>query len=262
MESTTRPDGARMIAGIPVTEDQWWEKCPIFRALNTNKKSVTVDFQTERGLELLKKLIATSDVIVENYTPRVLDQIGLDYDAGPGAAPRHRHGAHAGFRPDRPDAGQPGVRLRHRGRGRPHLADRVPRRQPGRAVLARRPERRPARAQRPAARAGAPAPHRGGRPGGSGHGGGGHQHRRRAADRVLRVRRPAAAGRQPGAAGGAAEPVPVGRHRRVRPRGRVGRRRGRHRRAVGRAGRRPRPPGLGRPTRNCPPRRAAGPGTT
>ncbi|TVZ06645.1 CoA transferase [Trebonia kvetii] len=80
VESTTRPDGARMIAGIPVTEDQWWEKCPIFRALNTNKKSVTVDFQTERGLELLKRLIASSDVIVENYTPRVLDQIGLDYD--------------------------------------------------------------------------------------------------------------------------------------------------------------------------------------
>ena len=80
VESTGRPDGARMIAGIAVTEDQWWEKCPIFRALNTNKKSVTVDFQTERGLELLKKLIAVSDVIVENYTPRVLDQIGLDYD--------------------------------------------------------------------------------------------------------------------------------------------------------------------------------------
>jgi crotonobetainyl-CoA:carnitine CoA-transferase CaiB-like acyl-CoA transferase len=80
VESTTRPDGARMIAGIPVTEDQWWEKCPIFRALNTNKKSVTVDFQAERGRELLRKLITTSDVIVENYTPRVLDQIGLDYD--------------------------------------------------------------------------------------------------------------------------------------------------------------------------------------
>jgi crotonobetainyl-CoA:carnitine CoA-transferase CaiB-like acyl-CoA transferase len=80
VESTTRPDGARMIAGIPVTEDQWWEKCPIFRALNTNKKSVTVDVQTERGRELLRKLITASDVIVENYTPRVLDQIGLDYN--------------------------------------------------------------------------------------------------------------------------------------------------------------------------------------
>lgn len=80
VESTTRPDGARMIAGIPVTKDQWWELCPIFRSLNTNKKSITVDFQTERGRELLRKLIAASDVIVENYTPRVLDQIGLDYE--------------------------------------------------------------------------------------------------------------------------------------------------------------------------------------
>ncbi len=80
LESTTRPDGARMIAGIAVTEDQWWEKCPIFRSLNTNKKSVTVDFQTERGLALLERLITSSDVIVESYTPRVLDQIGLDYD--------------------------------------------------------------------------------------------------------------------------------------------------------------------------------------
>jgi crotonobetainyl-CoA:carnitine CoA-transferase CaiB-like acyl-CoA transferase len=80
VESTIRPDGARMIAGIAVTEDQWWEKCPVFRALNTNKKGVTVNFQTERGLDLLRKLIAASDVIVENYTPRVLDQVGLDYE--------------------------------------------------------------------------------------------------------------------------------------------------------------------------------------
>src|SRR5262249_10116648 len=47
----------------------------------TNKKSVTLNFQTERGRELLRQLIATCDVLVENYTPRVLDQIGLDYPA-------------------------------------------------------------------------------------------------------------------------------------------------------------------------------------
>ncbi len=79
VESVTRPDGARLIAGIPVTEDQWWEKCPIFAALNTNKKGITIDFQSERGRGVLRRLIATCDVLVENYTPRVLDQIGLDY---------------------------------------------------------------------------------------------------------------------------------------------------------------------------------------
>ena len=81
LESTSRPDGTRMIAGVPMTDELWWEKSPIFSGLNTNKKSITLNFQTERGQELLRELIKTCDVLVENYTPRVLDQIGLDYDA-------------------------------------------------------------------------------------------------------------------------------------------------------------------------------------
>ncbi|MDV3127861.1 CoA transferase [Mycobacterium sp. 21AC1] len=81
LESTARPDGTRLIAGIPATEDQWWERSPIFSALNTNKKSLTLDFQTEAGRDLLRRLIATSDIVVENFTPRVIDQIGLDFDS-------------------------------------------------------------------------------------------------------------------------------------------------------------------------------------
>ncbi|BBZ41570.1 CaiB/BaiF CoA transferase family protein [Mycobacterium conspicuum] len=81
VESTRRPDGTRLIAGVPITENQWWEKSPIFMALNTNKKGLTLDLQSSRGRELLRKLITTSDVIVENFTPRVLDQIGLDFAA-------------------------------------------------------------------------------------------------------------------------------------------------------------------------------------
>ncbi|WP_280259920.1 CaiB/BaiF CoA-transferase family protein [Nocardia abscessus] len=81
VESAGRPDGTRLIAGVPLTEQQWWEKSPIFSGLNTNKKSLTLDFRSERGQDLLKRLAATCDVIVENYTPRVLEQIGLDYPA-------------------------------------------------------------------------------------------------------------------------------------------------------------------------------------
>lgn len=81
LESTSRPDGTRLIAGVPATEDQWWEKSPIFSALNGNKKSLTLDFQKERGREILSRLITTCDVIVENYTPRVMDHIGLDFAA-------------------------------------------------------------------------------------------------------------------------------------------------------------------------------------
>jgi len=81
VESARRPDGTRLIAGIPVTEEQWWEKSPIFAALNTNKKGLTLDLRSPRGREVLRRLIATCDVIVENFTPRVLDQIGLDFAA-------------------------------------------------------------------------------------------------------------------------------------------------------------------------------------
>ncbi|WP_006244922.1 CaiB/BaiF CoA-transferase family protein [Mycolicibacterium tusciae] len=81
VESTRRPDGTRLIAGIPISEDQWWEKSPIFSGLNTNKKGLTLDLQSAAGRDLLNRLIATCDVIVENFTPRVVDQIGLDFAA-------------------------------------------------------------------------------------------------------------------------------------------------------------------------------------
>ncbi|QZH60178.1 CoA transferase [Mycolicibacterium farcinogenes] len=81
LESTPRPDGTRLIAGIAASVEQWWERSPIFSALNTNKKSLTLDFQTEQGRDLLRRLIATCDVVVENFTPRVIEQIGLDFDS-------------------------------------------------------------------------------------------------------------------------------------------------------------------------------------
>ncbi len=81
VESARRPDGTRLIAGIPSTEKQWWDKSPIFAALNTNKRDLALDLQRPKGREVLLRLIATCDVIVENFTPRVLDQIGLDFAA-------------------------------------------------------------------------------------------------------------------------------------------------------------------------------------
>jgi crotonobetainyl-CoA:carnitine CoA-transferase CaiB-like acyl-CoA transferase len=78
VESTTRPDGTRMLAGLSFKEPNWWEQSGIFSGLNTNKKSVTLDLQTARGRALLQQLIDSADVVVENFTPRVMDQLGLD----------------------------------------------------------------------------------------------------------------------------------------------------------------------------------------
>lgn len=79
LEAPARPDGTRLIAGISASVEQWWERSPIFSALNTNKRGLTLDFQTEEGRKLLRQLITTCDVVVENFTPRVVDQLGLDF---------------------------------------------------------------------------------------------------------------------------------------------------------------------------------------
>jgi crotonobetainyl-CoA:carnitine CoA-transferase CaiB-like acyl-CoA transferase len=81
LEAPARPDGARLIGGVPQTQPQYWEQGPIFAALNTGKKSMTLDLSDPRGVDLVRKLVATCDVVIENYTPRVLDQLGLDYES-------------------------------------------------------------------------------------------------------------------------------------------------------------------------------------
>lgn len=81
VESTRHPDGTRLIAGIPASEELWWERSPIFSGLNTDKRGITLNLQSPAGRGVLDKLIATADVVVESFTPRVLESMGLNYDA-------------------------------------------------------------------------------------------------------------------------------------------------------------------------------------
>ncbi|WP_343583205.1 CaiB/BaiF CoA-transferase family protein [Herbaspirillum sp.] len=48
---------------------------------NRNKKSVAVDLKSESGLALVKKLIASADVVTENFRPGAMEKIGLDYES-------------------------------------------------------------------------------------------------------------------------------------------------------------------------------------
>lgn len=78
VESTKRPDGTRLLAGLRFSEPGWWERSGIFAGLNSGKSGITVDLASEHGRDLLRRLIATCDVVVENNTPRVLEQLGFD----------------------------------------------------------------------------------------------------------------------------------------------------------------------------------------
>lgn len=52
-----------------------------FLALNRNKRSIVLDFKAEEGAEALKRLVAKSDVLIENYRGGAMDRLGLGYEA-------------------------------------------------------------------------------------------------------------------------------------------------------------------------------------
>ena len=64
----------------PPSVDEWWEWGPTFHSANAGKRSITLDLTRDDGRALLRRLIEQSDVLVENYSPRVMEQFGLTWD--------------------------------------------------------------------------------------------------------------------------------------------------------------------------------------
>ena len=137
LESASRPDGARLVGGVPQTEDRYWERGPIFAALNTNKKSVTIDLGDQRGIDLVRRLVATCDVVVENYTPRRAGPARSELRDAAQRTARSHHGADARVRVGRTLARPVRLRLRDRGRRWSDLADGPYGHPPVRALLRR-----------------------------------------------------------------------------------------------------------------------------
>jgi crotonobetainyl-CoA:carnitine CoA-transferase CaiB-like acyl-CoA transferase len=69
---------------------------PLF---NRNKKSLVLDVQTPDGKEAVLKLIATADVVSENFKPETMKKLGLDYQSLKTLNPRLIHVSHKGFLP-------------------------------------------------------------------------------------------------------------------------------------------------------------------
>ena len=57
----------------------WWEQGGTFQTLNRGKRSLTLDLRSEEAQTILKELVSVSDIVLENFTPRVMARFGLDY---------------------------------------------------------------------------------------------------------------------------------------------------------------------------------------
>jgi crotonobetainyl-CoA:carnitine CoA-transferase CaiB-like acyl-CoA transferase len=88
VEAPARMDGARMVGAAFLPRPQFWELSNFFLTVNVNKRDLALDLTSERGRELFLELVAQSDVVVENATPRVMDKLKLGWDVIHAANPR------------------------------------------------------------------------------------------------------------------------------------------------------------------------------
>ena len=70
-----------------------------FPMFNRNKKSIAVDMKTPAGMELVKKLVSTADVVSENFKPGTMAKLGLDYETLKKMNPKLIYVSHKGFLP-------------------------------------------------------------------------------------------------------------------------------------------------------------------
>ena len=165
VEGPGRMDGMRMVGLTFSGKEEWWERSPFFMTINVNKRDLVLDITSPRGREVVLDLIKQVDVVVENFTPRVLDKLDLAWDAVHAANPHAIQVRMPAFGLDGPWRERPGFAQNIEQATEPGLGD-GPRRRPA-AHPARpvRSERRAARGHRPACRARHPRPHGRGEPG-------------------------------------------------------------------------------------------------
>jgi crotonobetainyl-CoA:carnitine CoA-transferase CaiB-like acyl-CoA transferase len=71
----TGDPGRRLRPGHP-DDDPWY-----FHQFNANKKSITLNLKSPRGLEIVKEMLKKADITVENMAPGTIERLGLGYDA-------------------------------------------------------------------------------------------------------------------------------------------------------------------------------------
>ncbi len=89
VEPFTRMDSWRgdfrvpMAAGLQDTPTALhpWNCNPLFNSVNLGKRSVTLDLSTPDGIAVFRQLVAGADFVAENFAPRVLNQLGIGFDA-------------------------------------------------------------------------------------------------------------------------------------------------------------------------------------
>jgi len=94
--------------GPPWAESADGREAAYYLCANRNKRSLAADLKTGEGREIVRRLAAGADVLVENFAPGTLERCGLGYEALAAANPRLVWCTISGYGSDGPEAGRPG----------------------------------------------------------------------------------------------------------------------------------------------------------
>jgi|HubBroStandDraft_6_1064221.scaffolds.fasta_scaffold18710_2 crotonobetainyl-CoA:carnitine CoA-transferase CaiB-like acyl-CoA transferase len=81
VEDTHHFDWWRGSLSMAPQEMQPIERASVFNTANRGKQGITLDLASAHGIEILKRLIEVSDILVENFSPGVMDRLGLGYQS-------------------------------------------------------------------------------------------------------------------------------------------------------------------------------------
>lgn len=79
----------------------------MFHMLNRGKRSIVLDLKSPDGLEVFRRLLASADVVIQNFRPGVMAKLGIDYDAARRIRPDIVYVSISGFGEAGPMAGRP-----------------------------------------------------------------------------------------------------------------------------------------------------------
>lgn len=105
IENPKDGDLARKLGNVPELNKKLMGTS--FLAQNANKKSFTLNLKGDKAKEIFRKLIKTSDVLVENFRPGVMERLGLSYKTLSEINPKLVYCAISGFGQTGPDAFKP-----------------------------------------------------------------------------------------------------------------------------------------------------------
>jgi benzylsuccinate CoA-transferase BbsF subunit len=80
VESRQRPDHSRLLSFTTGRKFETLDESEVFNSLNLNKRSICLNLKKPKAVEIAKKLVQVSDVVMENMRPGVVPRLGLGYE--------------------------------------------------------------------------------------------------------------------------------------------------------------------------------------